>query len=69
MDVLGAFVELADAQLAIADPQPADADMVRRTRAHRLRRGARLRRAALIALGTVFIMLAIGAAVLLSSVR
>jgi hypothetical protein len=69
MDVIGAFVELSSAQLAIADPHPADADLVRRSHARRLQLDARLRRATLATMTVLIVVIISVAVVLLARVR
>lgn len=68
-DVLGAFIDLVEAQRAIVDPQPADADLVRRSRARQARFDARLRRAAITVMTALLVIMAAGAALLLASAR
>jgi hypothetical protein len=68
-DVIGAYVELADAQVAVADPQPADADLTRRTHVHQTRRDARLRHAALAVLAVLFVLVVSSGIALMAMTR
>lgn len=68
-DVVGAFVDLAEAQRAIADPQPADADLVRRAHARQARWDAAVRRVALAGVVVAAVMVVVLALALVTSAR
>lgn len=68
-DVLGAFTNLGEAKRSIEDPEPKPPEINRRAHAVQVRRDARLKRAALLALLLAIVPSALIAIVLLTSAR